>query len=86
MEEYLNEFDKYKYIVLCDGLFDAGFKDLNTALDYYMNQRKCHKHNNYVLYDVDGEDDDKELERIRESYKSYIQNYLEELEYDDLDF
>ena len=86
MENYLKEFDEYKYIVLCNGLFDAGFKNLKDALSHYRNQKKYHGYNNYILYDVDSEDDDKELERIREDYKSYIQKYLEELEYEDLDF
>ena len=79
MEDYLKEFDEYKYIVLCNGLFDAGFKNLKDALSNYTNQKKYHGYNNYILYDVDSEDDDKELERIREDYKSYI-HYLEERE------
>ena len=78
MEDYLKEFDEYKYIVLCNGLFDAGFKNLKDALSHYTNQKKYHGYNN-ILYDVDSEDDDKELERIREDYKSYI-HYLEERE------
>ena len=82
MEKYLKEFSEYKYIVLCNGLFDAGFKNLNDALDHYANQKKRYKYNNYKVYDVDGEDDAKELERIRESYESYI-HYLEERENDD---
>ena len=40
MEEYLKEFNEYKYIVLCNGLFDAGFKNLNDALDHCANQKK----------------------------------------------
>ena len=79
MEDYLKEFAEYKYIVLCNTLFDAGFKNLKDALSYYVNQKKYHKYNKYEVYDVDSEDDDKELERIRESYKSYI-HYLEERE------
>ena len=85
MEDYLKEFDEYKYIILCNGLFDAGFKNLNNALDYYANQKKRYRYNNYSFYNVDDEDDNKELERIRESYETYIQNYLEELENDDWD-
>ena len=82
MEKYLKEFNEYKYIVLCNGLFDAGFKNLNDALDHYANQKKRYRYNNYEVYDVDDEDDAKELERIRESYESYI-HYLEERENDD---
>ena len=40
MEDYLKEFDEYKYIVLCNGLFDAGFKNLKDALSHYTNQKK----------------------------------------------
>ena len=85
VEEYLKEFNEYKYIVLCNGLFDAGFKNLNDALDHCANQKKRYRYNNYEVYDVDGEDgedDTKQLERIRESYESYI-HYLEERENDD---
>ena len=82
VEEYLKEFNEYKYIVLCNGLFDAGFKNLNDALDHCANQKKRYRYNNYEVYDVDGEDDTKQLERIRESYESYI-HYLEEHENDD---
>lgn len=47
MEEYLKEFNEYKYIVLCNGLFDAGFKNLNDALDHCANQKKRYRYNNY---------------------------------------
>ena len=53
MEKYLKEFNEYKYIVLCNGLFDAGFKNLNDALDHYANQKKRYRYNNYEVYDVE---------------------------------
>ena len=71
MEKYLKEFNEYKYIVLCNGLFDAGFKNLNDALDHYANQKKRYRYNNYEVYDVDGEDDAKELERMFELFYQY---------------
>lgn len=71
-------FNDYKYFVLCDGLYDAGFILRQEAYNYLLAARKRNRGHIYKLVAVE-DTDDRELERIRESYEDY-KYYLAQLE------
>lgn len=81
-EEKMSEFDTFKFIVLCNGLYETGFTadERKLAYNYYFDRKYQYPHDTYELYEVDSEDDDAELERIRESYISYLETAREEIE------
>lgn len=67
-EVKLMNFNDFTYIVLCDGLFDAGFIFADEAIKYLQEMKRKNPRHAYSLYDVN-DGDERELERIWESYK-----------------
>ena len=62
------EFRDFTYIVLCDGLYDEGFVSANEAVAYLQEMKRKNPRHKYSLYDVN-DGDERELERIWESYQ-----------------
>lgn len=69
----MNDFGKYRFFVLCNGFYDAAFFNKTEALQYLNNKQKTDRMGRkYTLFSVDN-GDEKELERIRESYENYME-------------
>ena len=62
-------FCDFRFIVLCDGLFDAGFTTKKEAHEYAEAMRKKYPGYAFTVFVVD-DGDERELERIWCSYQS----------------
>lgn len=67
-------FCSFKYIVLCNNLYSAGFYYKKDALEYIESMTKQYSIYGYVytLFEVNS-GDERELERIWISYEEYLQ-------------
>ena len=74
----MDNFNIYKYFVLCDGLYDAPFMTKTEAENYILNARIRNRGHIYRIVDADTADE-RELEKIRGEYEDY-QYYLMQLE------
>lgn len=70
-------FQDFKFIVLCDGLFDAGYIDKADALRHIAIMKKTYPSRTYTIFnvEVDGADDEgqRELDRIWYSYQQQLE-------------
>lgn len=67
-------FNAFKFIVLCDGLYEAGFITKSEALCYIADMKKSYPHCSFTIYDVDN-GSERELDRIWYSYCSREEEY-----------
>ena len=70
-------FQDFKFIVLCDGLFDSGYINKKDADAYVSKMKKIYPSYKYTIFDVekDGADDEgeRELDRIWYSYQQQLE-------------
>ena len=67
-------FNAFKYIVLCDGLYEQGFATRTEALSYLRDVKKAYPHCVFTIYDVDN-GSERELDRIWYSYRSKCEEF-----------
>ncbi len=70
----MSGFNAFKFIVLCDGLFEAGFTTKTEAVNYLSDARKAYPQCAFTLYDVNS-GDERELDRIWQSYVYQQEEY-----------
>lgn len=61
------DFNNFKFVVLCDGLFEAGFCTKTEAQNYLADVSKAYPGYKFTLYDMNS-GDERELDRIWQSY------------------
>lgn len=67
-------FNAFKYIVLCDGLYEQGFATRTEALSYLKDVKRAYPHCVFTIYDVDN-GSERELDRIWYSYRSKCEEF-----------
>lgn len=60
-------FNNFRFVVLCDGLFEAGFYTKAEAQDYLAKVSRAYPGYRFTLFNMDS-GDERELDRIWQSY------------------
>ena len=65
-------FSDFKYIVLCNKIFDAGFIAKREAFQYIDQLKRAYPNCTFTIFEVE-DGDERELDRIWRSYEEQLE-------------